>query len=37
MSNSLGKLLDKAILANHAMDLKSSDLQFGFRRGSQLL
>ena len=29
MSNILGKLLDKFILANH-MSLKSSDLQIGF-------
>ena len=34
MSNILGKLLDKVILANHTMALKSSDLQFGFKSES---
>ena len=34
MSNILGKLLDKVILANHAMALKYSDLQFSFKSES---
>ena len=34
MSNILGKLLDKVILANHNMALKSSDLQLGFKSES---
>ena len=34
MSNISGKLLDKVILANHTMALKSSDLQFGFKSES---
>ena len=34
MSNILGKLLDKVILANHTMALKSSDLQLGFQSES---
>ena len=34
MSNILGKLLDKVILANHTMASKSSDLQFGFKSES---
>ena len=34
MSNILGKLLDKVILANHTMALKSSDLQLDFKSGS---
>ena len=34
MSNILDKLLDKVILANHTMALKSSDLQFGFKSES---
>ena len=34
MSNILGKLLDKVILANHTMTLKSSDLYFGFKSES---
>ena len=34
MSNILGKLLDKVILANHTMALKSSDLQFDFKAES---
>ena len=34
MSNILGELLDKVILSNHTMALKSSDLQFGFKSKS---
>ena len=34
MSNILGKLLDKVILANHTMALKSSDLQLDFKSES---
>ena len=34
MSNILGKLLDKVILANNTMALKSSDIQFGFKSES---
>ena len=34
MSNILCKLLDKVILANHTLSLKSSDFQFGFKSES---